>query len=264
MNILFIIHRYVMGKRRRVFNFHIDAINEILESILSGKIFINKATRLVNEKATNSGEQTISATTVKRLIEEILSGDDRKLEIFYENLRKNKGKGGEKRIANDVKKDILEKDLPMILSGEIQLITVAKKYDISNASVIRIIENSLKSNKEVFQEYKRIVKGNIGASLEEKQRVADRRTVIEESAIVMNVEFSELSVEEQKNMVALKFQKMRIRRNGGQGEWSAEAVNKKIDDIVKYFMNRNLLMNESDAKGRVTEFDVLYMISPRE
>ena len=65
-----------MIKRRKVVQAHIDAINEIMDKLISGEIGTEAAAEYVNNKAEQLGVEEISKYTVQNLIEEILQSEN--------------------------------------------------------------------------------------------------------------------------------------------------------------------------------------------
>ena len=247
-----------MIKRRKVVQAHIDSINEIIDDLIKGKLGSADAAEYVNKKAEEVGIEKISKYTVQNLIEEILQDTPDKLKEYKQNRAKIIGMRNAEIISDEVKTKIIEQELPRILSSEIELSKVAKIYEISSKSVINIIERYLKSDEKEYKRYKEIVRKNIGGATIEQSRVSKEKIEkISSIDIATKEEFLLLQIEQQREMASIKYLQNKLKEKNSKGINDKETIDRKVQEKVKYFLERNL--NEENI-GNLTEEDVLYMM----
>lgn len=247
-----------MIKRRKVVQAHIDSINEIIDDLIKGKLGSADAAEYVNKKAEEVGIEKISKYTVQNLIEEILQDTPDKLKEYKQNRAKIIGMRNAEIISDEVKTKIIEQELPRILSSEIELSKVAKIYEISSKSVINIIERYLKSDEKEYKRYKEIVRKNIGGATIQQSRVSKEKIEkISSIDIATKEEFLLLQIEQQREMASIKYLQNKLKEKNSKGINDKETIDRKVQEKVKYFLERNL--NEENI-GNLTEEDVLYMM----
>ena len=239
-----------MIKRRKVVQAHIDAINEIMDKLISGEIGTETAAEYVNNKAKQLGVEEISKYTVQNLIEEILQSEPEKLKEYKDNRAKIIGKRNAEIISDEVKTKIIEQELPKIMNSEIEISKVAKSYGISSKSVINIIERHLRPDEQQYKKYKDTVRKNMGGATIEQSRVSKEKIEkISSIDIATKEEFLLLQIEQQREMVSIKYLQNKLKEKNSKGINDKETIDRKVQEKVEYFLERNL-----------TEEDVLYMM----
>jgi len=246
-----------MIKRRKVVQAHIDIVNQIIDDITNGKMNSIEAEGYINKKAEEIGIEKISKYTIENLVEEILEDTPQKLALYKEKRRHNIGKRNPEKIKDEVKKQIIEEDLPRIIGGEIEVSKVAQKYGISARATGKIIEEYLKPNEEEYKKYKQVIKKNTGASLEQRRIAKRKREDINSKNIVKNEEFLLLPIEEQRELVSIKFLQSKLKEKNIKGISDKEYVDGKVKEKVEYFLSRNI---EGENQANLKEVDALYMM----
>ena len=246
-------------KRRKVVQEHIEAINEILDKLIQGKMNTTEAGEHVDKRCEELGIEKISKYTVQNLIEEILQETRPKdLAVYKQNRSKIRRNTNGEKISQEIKTKIIEEDLPRIMRGEIEISKVAEKYGKSSKSIINVIENYLRPNPEEFEKYKQVVRKNMGgATIEQRKKSREKKQEISRTVTVMNNEFFSLSLEEQREMVATKYLQYKLKEKNSKGINDKSTIERKIKEKVQYFLGRNI---ESETDGNLTEEDVLYMM----
>lgn len=246
-----------MIKRRKVVQAHVDVVNEIIDDIINGKINLSEAEVYVNQKAEEQKIEKISKDTIQDIVEEQLQDNQEKLALYKEKRRHNRGKHPNE-IKEEIKQRIIQ-DIPKIMKQELQISNIARNYKISIKATRNIIEEYLKPNEQLYKQYKDIVKKNTGASLEQRKRAKEKRETINNKNIVTSKEFIQLPIEQQIEMIIIKFQKIKLKEviKHGKGISDKEYVDEKVRSLIEYFMERN---NEEESKGNLSEEDVLYMM----
>jgi len=243
-----------MGKRIKVVQEHINFINEIIEKIIQGQINSLEAEEYVNNRAQQYGIARISSYTIINLVEELLESKPDKLTLYRKNRKHNKGKRNPKKTKDEVRKKIIEEELPKIMNAEIESTNVAERYGISAKTVRRIIEDYLKDKEDEYKKYKKMIT-NKGASLEIRKKATQKKSEFGRVNIATNEEFIELPLEEQREMVCLKFLKTNLKDNKGLSD--KEWVDKKVRELESYFLERN---KDEKNKGQFTKSEILHMM----
>lgn len=246
-------------KRRKVIQAHIDAINEILDKLIQGKMNTTEAGEYVDKRCEELGIEKISKYTVQNLIEEILQEiRPEELDLYKKNRSKIRRNTNGKKISQEIKTKIIEEDLPRIMRSETEISKVAEKYGKSSKSIINVIENYLRPNQEEFEKYKQVVRKNMGgATIEQSRKSREKKEKISKAEIVINNEFLSLPLEEQREMVVIKYLQTKLKEKNNKGINDKSTIERKINEKVQYFLGRNI---ESEIDGNLTERDVLYMM----
>ena len=125
-----------------------------------------------------------------------------------------------KRLKESEKKQIAEKELPLILSGEKTLTQVGIEYGISRDAVRRIMEDipEYRRNKANI---KKIKKSKKEPTLEQKENI--------KKELASKIDFLYLSQDEQENQVIKKF----LLSQKDEKRSTQSAVETKIQNIIK-------------------------------
>lgn len=158
-----------------------------------------------------------------------------------------------KRLKESEKKQIAEKELPLILSGEKTLTQVGIEYGISRDAVRRIMEDIPEYRKNKAN-IKTIKKSKKEPTLEQKENI--------KKELASKIDFLYLSQDEQENQVIKKF----LLSQKDEKRSTQSAVETKIQNIIKLFEERNKKhmdnARRTDKKymNHITEKDILYML----
>lgn len=249
---------------------HIEWIKNLIPKMILGEVNIKEAMEIVNKNAVENSLPEISRESIRRYSFKLLEGNIEKQEQLEYAIKHNSGNRSSisiERNRPEVISEVLEQDLPLIMDRKVTLKEVANKHHISTKYIRGIIEDELSKNEEEFNRYKEAVKRNGGTSPEKRMISSRKKSRVQSFETVTNKEYLGLSSEEKKKQLIYKYLKMRMSEKENAKISNEESVEKRINDIVEYFEDRNEREHrrehkkaDNDQSKDISEEDVLYML----
>jgi len=265
---------------RKLSQFHLDFIAEMLDKILNGQINIKETLKLLKQASIEHGETVIEdAGTIKRGVEMLLKDRPEDLKKYHDILKKNPGKrillykhnrkkpeiGSYYEKEAEFKQFIIEHYLPLILSGQITLRRIEQELSCSRHTVNQIIEEFYIKNKDLegLAKFEETKKKHKGLSREARENAKRKREEVANYKIVSNKEFLFLSPEEQELQLNMKIRFERLKTELSETNlttsalMSEEVIRNRIKTLMDYFKSKN---NPSTGKEFFSDEDIRYMI----
>lgn len=257
-------------KGKKVSQFHIDVVKENIDKIVSGELNTKEVIALINEKAIQAEEPTISDNgTVKRMVKIALEDKPDEIKKYEEILKHNTGRRSPKAVRRflsqetEFEKQIVKEYLPKLISGEITFDILQKELQTSHLTVDKIIEAYYlrNDNEEGFKKYKEIQRKHGGVSLTRRKKAKEMRNEVEKYEIVSNTDFLSLTKEEQDKQIIMKIRQSKLQEEKNSQKRNAliskEATETLVKRIKDYFRSKNDYENKIE---NFSEQDINYMI----
>lgn len=274
-------------KGRKLSQFHLNFISEILDKILNGQINTREALELLKQASIDSGETIIKdAGSIKKCVEMLLKDRPEDLKAYYEMVKRNSGKRnpfkgniGKPKIGlyhekeAEFKRYIIEHYLSLILSGQITFDMIEQELHCSHHTVNKIIEDYYMQNGDLdgLENYQNIKKSNKG-SIETREKARKKREEVSISDVVTNKEFILLSPEQQELQLIIKIRTEQLKEELSQTSVrktaliSEDVIANKINDIMNYFKRKNnsdeIYFSDEDIRYMIFRYPTLISRAP--